>query len=380
MKNKIIYLENETLPEDLLYKLVDTDLFQVVGKVVLGEANPKDPREFGLVSLKERKDEWDYFLYALGNTEIENMFNQLFDKFGLDKSCMVDLFAVPLMETDQIFAVNKLLKTGCKLSLQALYRTAGCLNDYTAVSAEGLTFIADSSDVLIPVHMAETKNVWAADDMKRLAGLLKEYYSIDGDSEGTFFDIGANIGTTSIYIKKKIYPNFKICSFEPMDETYKLLSTNMVLNEMKDYDALNVALSSESTEYKMVKAIGNWGGSFITKNDGEGLESVVSSTLDEYVNDAGVDMDKPMVLWIDTEGFEVDVFMGASKVLEHKPAIFFEFNLDKYGDKIDTLVDILNANYSGYILFENDSNEVLNDFSKLKERIPEKQVDIFLVP
>lgn len=282
------------------------------------------------------------------------------------------------MDDSMLLLLSKMLRPGNKLYDRAVYTNLRHLGNYVSVSAENLSFAANSSDTMIPQKMFETKEVWASDDMIRLGKLLDTYYSIKKDSTGHFFDIGANIGTTSIYMKKKILPNFNIYSFEPMKENFKMLNINFLMNDVSDYSTHNFALSSTSTEYNMRKVLENWGMCAITEETGDDVEKVVSIRLDDFIKESKINLEDNLVLWVDTEGFEIDVLLGAKDVIKKKPALFLEYNLPSYGDRVDELLNLLENNYSGFICFADEEDIVRNDFSILRNVT--QQTDIFLIP
>lgn len=378
MKNRIIFWENECLSENLFQSIVDLDIYKIVGKIRFDTGVKENDSVFSLDNIKKREDEWDYFIYAYPSSELLDYLLKVLRILNVDESKCFNLFDISIMRKPQLMILAKILRDGNRLYDRTIFNSARNINDYVSVTAEGLSFISNSTDIEIPEMMYETKKVWASDDMYRLGGLLKEYYHIDIDSEGCFFDIGANIGTTSIYVSKKILPNFMIHAFEPMKENFKMLKANFILNEVKNYEVNNVALSSVSSEYNMQRVFGNWGNCSITNESNDNTELVLSTTLDEYILTKEIDNYKNLVLWVDTEGFELDVLIGAKEILRRKPALFLEFNLSSYGSRVDELIKILEDNYTGFIRFDDADNIVINDMSILKTI--QNQIDIFLIP
>lgn len=59
-------------------------------------------------------------------------------------------------------------------------------------------------------------------------GNKAEYYVPDEIKPDVIFDIGANIGITSIWLAKK-YPAARIYSFEPVAENFEILEKNQAI-------------------------------------------------------------------------------------------------------------------------------------------------------
>lgn len=377
MKNRIIFWENECLSEEFLKGIVDLDLFVIVGKIQL-DMNLRESAElFRLDQIKDREDEWDYFLYACPGGEMLEYLQGILRLLGVDADRYINLFDIYDIDINKSILLSKILKSEGRLYDRTVYRNMRAAGDYAVSNAEGFSFVANSTDIEIQGMMFETKRVWAAEDIERLGNLLEKYYDIKKDSVGIFCDIGANIGTTSVYMKEKIIPNYELHAFEPMKENFKLLRANLILNDISNYKVNNVALAGEKTEYNMKKVYGNWGNCSITNEVGDNVEQVISTTLDDYLADYQIKDDEGIVLWIDTEGFEIDVLNGAKMTIKKKPAIFIEINSAHYGDRIEDLISILGDNYSGYISFANEE-DVVSDMATLRE--VKEQIDIFLIP
>ena len=378
MKNRIVYLENEWLSEDFLRGIVDRDFVDLVGKVQLSFEAEDKPEMFRMDALKIRENEWDYFLYACPEGEMRMLLENVLMALNVNCERCINLFCINGMDAQAGIKLAKILKPGSRLFDRTVYTNMRHRGKYVLVSAENLSFAANSTDEIIPQSMYEKKKVWASNDMIRLMRLLEKYFSINSESEGYFFDIGANIGTTSVYMKKKLIPNFNVCAFEPMKENFKMLSINFLLNDMSDYSLHNIAMSSVKTEYNMKIVSKNWGMCSITDEEGGNVEKVVSMRLDDYVTEMKIDTDSNIVLWIDTEGFEINVLLGAREVLKSKPALFLEFNRSEYGDRVDEMLALLEENYSGFISFSDEIDIIRTDFSILKDVTA--QTDLFLVP
>ncbi|MBL0096482.1 MAG: FkbM family methyltransferase [Bacteroidetes bacterium] len=66
----------------------------------------------------------------------------------------------------------------------------------------------------------------------------------------TILDIGANIGTTSLYFAS-LNANAKIISFEPHPDTFKRAEENIKLNSFRNIELLNIGLGEQKAELKL---------------------------------------------------------------------------------------------------------------------------------
>ena len=259
-----------------------------------------------------------------------------------------------------------------------------------ATTAEGLHYVATSNDNYIIRNTYSTHQNWAADDMKIFHQLAKKYYDID-DGDGYFLDLGANIGTTGIYFTKILAPNLKILAFEPDKENFKLLRANLILNDFENGIAENYGLGDEESEITMYRIPDNPGANRLFKDSwGKTTESVKIISLDNYFSENKLNPKDVKYIWIDTEGFEAKVLLGAKNILKENPApIFMEFN-PYFWQKLgcyEKLMALLTVLYEGFILVKVVTNkkeinvypiEELWEFQNVKH-ITAELGDIFLI-
>lgn len=140
-------------------------------------------------------------------------------------------------------------------------------------------------------------------------GKKADYYISHNITPKVIFDIGGNIGATSIYFAN-LYPDAAIYTFEPVKENFELLSKNV--EPYKNVRAFNTGLGNMDGKIKMF-------GSNCDKNFGGG--SLYEKGIDEN-NFFEIDICKPStfikenikdenfaidLIKIDTEGAEYDI-------------------------------------------------------------------------
>ena len=142
------------------------------------------------------------------------------------------------------------------------------------------------------------------------------------NSKLTLINIGAHIGSTGIPVIKK--NNFKnLIAFEPTKRNFRLLKANIFLNEIDDrVQAYNLAISNKKANLYLAIKRGNIGGNYISKNKQKNTEIVKSDILDNYTYNLNKNNS---LIFIDAEGHEPNIFLGAKKTIKKKIPIVFEF-------------------------------------------------------
>jgi FkbM family methyltransferase len=161
-----------------------------------------------------------------------------------------------------------------------------------------------------------------------------------------FVDVGANIGYFSL-AAKALNPRLQVFAFEPLPGNAENLRRNIELNHFKQIEVIEECLSDQAgtTEF-MVPPGDECGWGRIAYRDlfsGQKISRPMT-TLDQFYTGRNLPID---LLKVDVEGFEMNVFKGAKKVLsELKPVICFEANepcLKDVGTSSQELFDFLKS-------------------------------------
>jgi FkbM family methyltransferase len=143
-----------------------------------------------------------------------------------------------------------------------------------------------------------------------------------GCLEKVFFDIGANIGTTSVTAVRN--GGFRrAVAVEPNPENFRLLSTNISWNRLDDViRPMNVALSSEKSRAHLSIVPRNCGMGRVVVG-GKGMPSVEvgtievdATTVDDLLHDLSLNPEEIGFAWIDVQGHEGHVLAGAQSLLD----------------------------------------------------------------
>jgi FkbM family methyltransferase len=139
--------------------------------------------------------------------------------------------------------------------------------------------------------------------------------------EDSFADIGANIGSYTVLAGGHV--GAKTFSFEPVPSTFAHLVNNIVINRLENkVTAFNIALGSQQGTIRFTSTLDTTN-HVATENESNTIEVPVQTLDDIYKNNK-----IPALVKIDVEGFETEVLMAGSEILNNSElkAIIIELN------------------------------------------------------
>jgi len=141
-------------------------------------------------------------------------------------------------------------------------------------------------------------------------------------------DVGANIGTHSLFFSQAVGPAGRVLSFEPDRLLFQQLCANMALNSLTNVQPFNMAAGASAGTIHLTPldptVNQNFGGVRLEK-DGSSASEVVS-----VVQIDALGLPSCRLIKVDTEGMELDVINGASQtILAHNPVLYLENNLEE---------------------------------------------------
>lgn len=292
----------------------------------------------------------------------------------------------------QTIVQDKNVVTELKAGLE---RAKYCMHvPFMSCDVEGIKYIGSSLDLTIMRRMYNTRENWSKKEINAFFELAEKYYGISGSQEsGIFMDIGGNIGTTSIYVKKVKAPSMKVIAFEPMTDNIRMFKANCILNDIDDSQIILVekALSNKCVTNVMEKNMFNPGMSHVVEGEKIGnanTEVVESITLDEYLNQNKIEHSEIKYIWIDVEGVEGFVIDGARSLLKDSSIpVLMEF-VPKYlkrQNSYQLLLENLEKIYTHFIwldeYMENGRCEMRNvmELEEFALQLGDGQADIFLI-
>lgn len=144
------------------------------------------------------------------------------------------------------------------------------------------------------------------------------------------YDIGANVGSTSLHLAKLVGEKGKVFSFEPDSKNFSIASINIQLNSASNLRIFNAGLgNSRQTAFQYNVNENNRGMMRIlpAAKASDGLEAspVEIYTLDEFTTEH--QLPPPELIKLDVEGFELKALKGGRNLLSrYKPTLFIELD------------------------------------------------------
>jgi FkbM family methyltransferase len=182
-------------------------------------------------------------------------------------------------------------------------------------------FILQSNDQVIGRTVYATKKPF---DFDKLTKVLK---ILNLKKNELLIDVGANIGTICIpAIKRNLFN--KAIVFEPEPLNYSLLLSNIIINGCYNkISTHNIALGSKNREKLNLQLDDhNKGNHRIIINSKIKLKKNIvinSHKLDSFIKNVN---SLSTLVWIDVQGYETQVLLGAKKLLNKKVPVCVEFS------------------------------------------------------
>lgn len=136
----------------------------------------------------------------------------------------------------------------------------------------------------------------------------------------TYFDIGSNIGLMALYASKYVGSNGKVLAFEPEPETFKILKSNIQLNQFSNIEPLEMALGSSKETATIYGSQTNLGAASLIPSEeliSHG-STVRIETLDTLLSERSIV--SVQMMKIDVEGWELEVLKGGKTLLSRSDA------------------------------------------------------------
>lgn len=176
-------------------------------------------------------------------------------------------------------------------------------------------------------------------------------------------DIGSYIGTHTVAFARFVGSQGKVYAFEPRQEIFRVLSSNLAENQCAQVQAFNMGVSDQSGQTLLepldLNSSANFGGLELHRPgiEAAGAYTVAITTIDD-LRIVRVDFMK-----IDVEGMEKSVLDGSLKTIQNlKPAIYCECNSVDSGTRILDFAHAIGYTVFGF-LFAAYSKDNFNRYS-----------------
>jgi FkbM family methyltransferase len=142
-------------------------------------------------------------------------------------------------------------------------------------------------------------------------------------------DIGANLGVTSLMLAGQV-PHGRVYAFEPSPKTAACLRATVAASGLNNIDTIEAAIGAGQERVSLHVADTFSAGTHIVTQRHLSCGAMASATVEMNTLDfflQSKDAGKIDLIKIDTEGFEIDVIMGAKDTLgKFKPVVNLEMN------------------------------------------------------
>lgn len=159
---------------------------------------------------------------------------------------------------------------------------------------------------------------------------------------GVAIDVGANIGTHTVFLAHVVGPQGTVHAFEPQRLVFQNLCANVALHALTNVTAHPMAVGANpgSTRIPLLdpSAPQNFGCN-ATGSDGE---AVTVATIDQ------LELAQCHLIKIDVEGVEANVLRGAAETIARcRPVLFVENNTEGEASR-EVIQTMLDLGYTGY--------------------------------
>jgi len=148
-------------------------------------------------------------------------------------------------------------------------------------------------------------------------------------------EVGANIGSHTVFLARDLCPKGRVYAFEPRRLIFQVLCTNLILNDVTNVEAYQLAVGEEANSFRegsipLEDPIN--AGSFSLGALAGDSELIRLASLDSMLDN----IRKTALLKIDVEGQELEVLKGSQALIERdRPVIYLE------NDRLDKSEELL---------------------------------------
>lgn len=139
------------------------------------------------------------------------------------------------------------------------------------------------------------------------------------------FDVGANIGYLSMYLRSRVGPLGQLFSFEPEPENFAELDANFRSNHLRNCKAIQAAVGSKEGAITFATGLNG----HVPEEGAEGI-TVPVVTVDGFVQKQG--LSRVDFVKVDVEGFELDVLAGMRATFERADKPFLSIKVHGRGE------------------------------------------------
>lgn len=149
--------------------------------------------------------------------------------------------------------------------------------------------------------------------------VLKTFLKND---KSVFYDIGAHVGLFSVAASRLI-PGCTIYAFEPMPDNFEVLKSHLQINNIKEVQPFQYAVSNIEGEVSFTNMGSSEGNTYINQSPAFKNASSVFTVKSVFIDDLiALGYKPPSIIKIDVEGAELDVLKGAVETIKrYRPVV-----------------------------------------------------------
>jgi FkbM family methyltransferase len=171
---------------------------------------------------------------------------------------------------------------------------------------------------------------WQREDFDTALRLILER---NGSIGPVFVDVGANIGTQSVYAALSARFS-RIVAIEPEPCNAALIGDNARLNDISiPFDIIRKAAGGHPGAAHLAVHDTDAGMHALASAPGPRTIEVALDTLPNILGGLSIMTEDVGLLWMDIEGREFDVFGAAGQLLQRRTPLFFEYSRAALGDQ-----------------------------------------------
>jgi FkbM family methyltransferase len=178
----------------------------------------------------------------------------------------------------------------------------------------------------------------------------------------TIFEIGAHQGVVAAVLAKTVGPSGKVIALEAASYDAGIAEINAELNKLHHVTVLNAAGAAQ-TGHLSFSMDGH-----VDRGDKGPAVQIAAYSVDELAHRYGC----PDVLYIDVEGYELEILRGASETLAHRPDCCIEVHvgvgLEECGASAEKILEHFPEREYQLLVSIADQNDAFHSLSKIPEQ------------
>lgn len=247
------------------------------------------------------------------------------------------------------------------------------------LGAKGIKFYSENGDASFIYNPSEfigrqlyEKGHFQRDEVENIVKMA----SNESPNKEVMLEIGANIGTTTVYAAKTGLFK-KIIAIEADPENFALLVANIRLNGLED-TVIPICCGASDKTASMVLQRNSLNSGMSSIEPVEGVfhaeatgtsEEISVKKADDILAETGISHDDIALIWMDVEGHEPKALAGMKQILSNTPPLYFEFTPARYSEnEISWIEDDILGLYNVTRVFSNEWQDLPTDGIKELDR------------